>query len=79
MGIKSPDTNLGMKFGMIFLTEKDARDYLAGVIKYIKDEIEHGRRSPDNLNPEKELDFCITECEVNIPEDKMLKRNWILP
>lgn len=79
VGIKSPDTNLSMKFGMVFTSEEDARNYLAGVIKHIKKEISLGLRSKDNLNPDKELDFCVTECEMNIPEEKMLKRGWILP
>ncbi len=76
IGFKAP--SLAHNCGLFFNTEEDARAWLADVILNVKDDIQHGRRMSDALDPIKGLDFCITECGIDIPEDKMLKRGWVI-
>ncbi len=62
---------------MAFVTEEDARFYLSKLIKQIKLDMKYNKRGKDNLDPNVALDFCITECDLAIPKEKMLKRGWV--
>ncbi len=66
----------GHNFFRIYKTKEDAYDFLSTVVNNIKLEIRVGYRAQNNLNPEEGLDFCVTECTVDIPNDKMLERGW---
>jgi hypothetical protein len=80
-GIKGgDDTPLAITVGYLFHSEEDARIFLARVIKTIKSDIKYGLNSRPtwSLDPEKWLDFAITEATLEIPEEKMLKKNWKL-
>lgn len=66
----------GEDYLKIYDTEELARSYLTECLAVVKEEMRKGHRVPETLDPDKWLDFCVTECEVDIPEDKMIKREW---
>jgi hypothetical protein len=64
--------------GLVFQDKEDAYNYLASVIKNRKREIKLGDRESWNLDPDKCLDFCISEAEIIIDDNKMLLKSWKL-
>lgn len=74
-GIKAASDELGL----FFASEEEARKYLWVIIGNIKRDIMTGKRKPNALNADEWLDFCIQEVEIDIPEEKMIKRGWTLP
>ena len=75
-GLKSPVSWASAV--LMFLSREDAENYLIDLITNRQKEIRMGLRDIDNLNPEKGLDFCIIESEIDISTEKMLTKNWIL-
>lgn len=75
----SGSLNDGEEYLKIYDNEESARLFLSKVLLTIKEEMRHSTRVPETLDPDKWLDFCITECEIDVQEDKMIKRGWIIP
>lgn len=69
------------RFGRIYSSKEDARDFLVSLIATIKHEQSIGWRTERNLDPTFEggLDWLIQEVTVDVPEENMKKRKWELP
>lgn len=66
----------GHNFVIVYVHKEAAYKSLGIILENIKRGMKYGLRQKDNLDPNVSLDFCITECTIDIPEDKMLKRGW---
>lgn len=63
---------------MVFEEERLAYDYLYNLVFRRKEEIALGIRDKDNLDKEKGLDFCVTECEITFSPEELIKRGWTI-
>ncbi len=74
VGVKGD--GLSDNFFKVYADKEEAYAFLSQVVQSVKRQIKYGVRGKDNLDKDTQLDFCVTECEVEIPEDKMLERGW---
>ena len=76
-GLKYVDSKLALP--TIFTEKKFAEDHLVKLVKWIKSEIKVGRRTKDNLNRRKKLDFLIAPVWVYTDAKFIRQRGWRFP
>lgn len=78
-GLKTPDNMAAFEAFVVFLSKESAYSYLRQVVERRRHEIGIGLRDDFNLDPDVSLDFCISEAEIEINEERMRSKDWTFP
>ena len=70
---------LDPQYFKVYNSKESAREWLMGLIRFIKKEQGLGLRTRDNLDPKKKLDFYIQKVTVRWDDAEIRKRGWKIP